>query len=806
MQYGCMHGLMYADENFLTNGDLDRVLDWVPALEGMSLRYLPTFIRTTSPDDFMLHYLRRLIHNSKRASALLFNTFDALDVDIFRAVSSDFPPLYAIGPLQFLLEPIEATNKDTNSIGSSLWKEDPRCINWLDSFAPDSVVYVNFGSITVMTNDQYVEFAWGLANSNHPFLWITRPDLVTGDSAVLSPEFLEKTKNRGLIASWCNQEKVLAHPAIGGFLTHSGWNSTLESIYNGIPMICWPFFAEQQTNCWFSCKKWGIGMEIDANVERSVVEMQVRELMEGEKGKEMRRKAAEWKRLAQEAAAPPNGSSYCNLDHVIAKRERERMGSLSRDRKPHLVCIPYPAQGHINPMMQLAKILHSRNFHITFVHTEFNRNRLLRSAGPNALGGLPSFRFEAIPDGLAPTDANATQDIPSLCRSIELHCLRPFMDLLRRVNRSGVAPVSCIVSDVAMSFTLDAAKELGVPEVMLWTSSPCGFQGCALYDMLIQLDLVPFKDENFLINGDIDWVLDWVPAMEGMSLRYLPTFIRTTNPDDFMLHYVRRLIHNSRRASALLFNSFDALDRDIFQAVASDFPPLYAIGPLQFLLKPIEAEDEDAKSIGSSLWKEDPRCINWLDSFAPDSVVYVNFGSITVMTNDQYVEFAWGLANSNHPFLWITRPDLVTGDSTFLPPEFLEKTKNRGLIASWCNQEKVLAHPAIGGFLTHSGWNSTLESIYNGIPMICWPFFAEQQTNCWFSCKKWGIGMEIDANVERSVVEMQVRELMEGEKGKEMRRKAAEWKRLAQEAAAPPNGSSYCNLDHVITKVLHAWN
>uniref|UniRef100_A0A7C9AU88 Uncharacterized protein n=1 Tax=Opuntia streptacantha TaxID=393608 RepID=A0A7C9AU88_OPUST len=172
------------------------------------------------------------------------------------------------------------------------------------------------------------------------------------------------------------------------------------------------------------------------------------------------------------------------------------------------------------------------------------------------------------------------------------------------------------------------------------------------------------------------------------------------------------------------------------------------------------------------------------------------------MTDDQFAEFAWGLANSNHPFLWITRPDLITGDSTVLPPEFLKKTKNRGLITSWCNQEQVLAHPAIGGFLTHCGWNSTLESICNGIPMICWPFFAEQQTNCWFCCKKWGIGMEIDANVERGVVERQVRELMEGQKGKEMRKKAEEWKRYAQEAAVPPNGSSYSNLDHVITKVL----
>lgn len=117
------------------------------------------------------------------------------------------------------------------------------------------------------------------------------------------------------------------------------------------------------------------------------------------------------------------------------------------------------------------------------------------------------------------------------------------------------------------------------------------------------------------------------------------------------------------------------------------------------------------------------------------------------MTNDQFVEFAWGLANSKQPFLWITRPNLVTGEAV-LPPEFLEETIHRGLIATWCNQEQVLAHPAIGGFLTHSGWNSTVETICNGVPIICWPFFAEQQTNCWYSCTKWGIGMEIDTDVK----------------------------------------------------------
>ncbi|KAL9234278.1 hypothetical protein vseg_009166 [Gypsophila vaccaria] len=483
------------------------------------------------------------------------------------------------------------------------------------------------------------------------------------------------------------------------------------------------------------------------------------------------------------------------------------MGSLkahTNDQKPHAVCIPYPAQGHINPMLKLAKVLHSKGFHITFVHTDFNRNRLLRTLGPSALDGVESFRFESIPDGLPMTEADSTQDIPSLCISTERHSLGPFKELIARLNeQAGVPPVSCIVSDGAMFFTLDAAEEFGVPEVLLWTASTCGFLGYAQYDKLVDMNIIPFKDANFMTNGDLDTVLDWIPGLENIRLRDMPSFLRTTDSDELMLGYIIRLIRQSKRATAILLNSYDALEHEVLESLSADFPPMYTLGPLQFLLDPIEANNREIKSITTSLWVEDPGCLEWLDSYEPGTIVYVNFGSITVMTNDQLIEFAWGLANSNQPFLWITRPDLLSGDSAVLPPEFLEAVKGRALIASWCNQEKVLAHPAIGGFLTHSGWNSTTESISNGVPVICWPFFAEQQTNCWYCCNKWGIGMEIDTNVKRTEVEKQVRELMEGEKGKEMKRKVMDLKKLAKEATMAPNGTSYANVDNVI-KVLQS--
>ncbi|CAL8997401.1 unnamed protein product [Prunus brigantina] len=167
--------------------------------------------------------------------------------------------------------------------------------------------------------------------------------------------------------------------------------------------------------------------------------------------------------------------------------------------KPHAVCIPFPAQGHINPMLKLAKLLHYKGFHITFVNTEFNHKRLLKSRGPNSLDGFPSFRFETIPDGLPPTDANATQDIPSLCDSTRKRSLPYFRDLLSKLNSSpDCPPVSCVVSDGAMGFTLDAAQELGLPEVLFWTTSACGFLAYVQYHRLIEKGLTPLK--GFILN------------------------------------------------------------------------------------------------------------------------------------------------------------------------------------------------------------------------------------------------------------------------------------------------------------------
>jgi 7-deoxyloganetin glucosyltransferase len=289
--------------------------------------------------------------------------------------------------------------------------------------------------------------------------------------------------------------------------------------------------------------------------------------------------------------------------------------------------------------------------------------------------------------------------------------------------------------------------------------------------------------------------------MKGIRLKELPSFIRTTDPNDIMLNFATNQVEKVHEASALILNTFDALETEILDELSSMVPALYTIGPLH-LLEDLIPEDDGLKSVKSNLWKEELGCLEWLDTKEPNSVVYVNFGSVTVMTTEQLREFAWGLANSKCTFLWIIRPDLVIGESAVLPPEFVTETKERGLLASWCPQKEVLKHPSVGGFLTHCGWNSTFESISAGVPMICWPFFAEQQTNSWYCSNHLGTGTEADSNLNKDEIENLVTELMAGEKAQKIRKKAAEWKKLAEEAITAPTGSSCNNLEKLISNVL----
>ncbi|ERN14702.1 hypothetical protein AMTR_s00038p00223560 [Amborella trichopoda] len=246
-------------------------------MPNISLRDLPSFIRTTILSDIVQQFCKVKCRDALKASALILNTFEDLEKPVLDAMRERIScPFYTIGPVVSFSQ--SESNVHLNSVSRSLWKEEDACIEWLNDKEPKSVLYVNCGRLAILTPNQNNEFAWVLANSQRPFIWVIRDDLVAGKSAMLEKEFVEATKERGLILSWCNQMKLLSHQHV--------------------------------------CNELGIGMEINNDVKREDVEELLRELMGGEKGKEMQLKAKKWMESSK-TALQFGGSSYNNLERLI---------------------------------------------------------------------------------------------------------------------------------------------------------------------------------------------------------------------------------------------------------------------------------------------------------------------------------------------------------------------------------------------------------------------------------------------------------------------------------------------------------
>ncbi|CAL5058850.1 unnamed protein product [Urochloa decumbens] len=461
--------------------------------------------------------------------------------------------------------------------------------------------------------------------------------------------------------------------------------------------------------------------------------------------------------------------------------------------RPHVVVVPYPGAGNINPALQIAKLLHRHGTYVTFVNTEHNHRRVQDTEGAAAVLGRDGFRFEAIPDGLSEADRGKQDYGRGLAVSTSTRCAAPFRDLIVRLNATpGVPPVTCVLPTMLMSFALGVARELGIPTMAFWTGSAAALVTTMKLRELEERGYVPLKDRSFLTNGYLEsTVIDWIPGMPPTRLGEFSSFLRTADPNDFGLRFNESEANKCvEAAGALILNTFDALEADVLAALRAEYPRIYTIGPLGTHLHRTLHDGADS-STGLSLWKQDAECLAWLDTQAPRSVVYVNFGSHTVLTPEQMAEFAWGLAASGHVFLWSVRDNLVRGGGlAALPAAFVAETATRCRMAPWCPQEEVLRHPAVGCFVTHSGWNSTTESLAAGVPMVCWPGFADQYTICKYACEVWGVGVKLDAVVRREQVAERVREVMGSQ---EMRRNAARWKEEA-EAATGPGGSSCENL------------
>ncbi|XP_030442040.2 UDP-glycosyltransferase 85A5-like [Syzygium oleosum] len=367
------------------------------------------------------------------------------------------------------------------------------------------------------------------------------------------------------------------------------------------------------------------------------------------------------------------------------------------------------------------------------------------------------------------------QDIMMLCNSMRNYMIGPFSDLVSSLGSNpSVPPVTCIVLDGSMTFTTSpAASKFGIPLMHLFTVHGCALVATKQLRALGENGLAPLTAESQLMNGYGNTPLNWIPGMKNMRLRDMPHFIQITGSNDTLFNFLVDIGNKTSDVTVTIVHTFEALEPDVLHALSSMIPRVYTVGPLHLMLNRIAQEKSFAsKHIECNLLEEHNERLQWLDLKKPKSVIYVNLGSIASVTHQQSVEFAMGLADSDQCFLWVLRPDAVNGDMATLPREFVEETRERGFLSGWCPQERVLNHPSIRGFLMHCGWNSTIESLSAGVPMLCRPCFGDQQTNCKYICDDWGVGLEMDGNVKRDEVERLARELMEGEVGKKMSTKA----------------------------------
>ncbi|KAH7554492.1 hypothetical protein JRO89_XS12G0225200 [Xanthoceras sorbifolium] len=402
--------------------------------------------------------------------------------------------------------------------------------------------------------------------------------------------------------------------------------------------------------------------------------------------------------------------------------------------KPHVLSITVPALGHVIPLMELSLYLIKHGIKITFVNAESAHNLVVNASATK--GDIAnSIGLVSIPDG----------DQPEILKEV-----------IGKINASDRDKITCVLADPGISWAMEAAEEMGIRRAIL-----CPFAATGL----VLMSCIPKLIEDGIIGEDgtptKKQTIQLSPTMPAMETSHFLWVSRTDSEfaKFWLYEYALRCKRSMSLANKMLSNSTYVLEPAAFKTNGEILP----IGPLL-------AASHGTGNLAGNFWTEDSSCLKWLDQQATQSVIYVAFGSATTFDQTQFKEFAMALELCNRPFLWVVRPDFVEKLSDAYPEGFQERVGARGLIISWAPQQKVLEHPSIACFFTHCGWNSAMEALINGVPLLCWPFLSEQMHNHDYICNVWRVGLGFNRDegglIAREEIKNKLEELLGSEKYK----------------------------------------